>query len=60
MTGRLLLLPGGLFGGNRLFFLLVGAAGFALLLCGFLLIRLRGFVTHNFCFLLRVDAPAAC
>ena len=51
MTGRLPVLAGGLFVGNGLFFLLVGADGFGLFLLGFLLVRLRGFIAHILTFL---------
>lgn len=60
MTGRLLFIAGGLFGGDGLFFLLVGAAGLGLFLCGLLLVGFRGSIAHNFDFLPWVDSPAAC
>ena len=54
----LLLLASGLFGGDGLALFLSGAADLGLLLTGFLLIRLRGFVTHSI-FFLRIDSPPA-
>jgi hypothetical protein len=50
---RLLFPAGGLLGGGG-FFLLVSAAGLGVLLRGFLLVRFRGFISHNICFFLRL------
>src|ERR1700744_1380205 len=58
VTDSLLLFDGGL-GGEGGFFLLFGAAVLRGLLVGFLLIGLRGFIAHNFYFILRFDLPAA-
>jgi hypothetical protein len=55
---RLFLLGSGLRGDGGAFFI-VGAADFRVLLRGFLLVRLRGFIAHGFDFLLRVDSPTA-
>jgi hypothetical protein len=56
---RLFFIVGGLFGGDGLPFLLVGAASFGLFLRVFFLVRLWRSVTHNFLFLPRVHSPAA-
>lgn len=46
-------LGGGGLGGNGVFLDLVSAAGLGLFLRGFLLVRLRGFIAHDFVFLLQ-------
>ena len=44
---------GGGLGGNGVFLDLVSAAGLGLFLRGFLLVRLRGFIAHDFSYSLR-------
>ena len=46
-TVGLFFLAGGLFAGDRRFFLGVGAFGHGLFLAGLLLVRFRGFIAHN-------------
>src|SRR3954452_14899870 len=49
-AGGLLLFAGRLFISHRLLFLLIGSAGFGHVLAGFLLVRFRRAVAHNFDF----------
>jgi len=46
-AGKWLFFAGGFLGGQSLFLLLVGAAGFDLFLVGFLLVGLRGSIAHG-------------
>lgn len=59
ITSSLPLFIGGLLCERGLLFLLLGAVGLGLFLCGFLLVRFRRSVTHNNAFVLRVNSPAA-
>jgi hypothetical protein len=47
LSSRSTVFASGLFGGDGLFFVLVGAAGFGQLLRGLFLVRFWGFIAHD-------------